>query len=78
MTDACSNLQPTSIILHQEEEMLKYKKCSDTVIVELEGVPRYMGTRVSYMRLAGRSPLCWTLKGLPRPENSLYMAQDTN
>ncbi len=35
--------------------------------IVLEGVPGYTGTRESYVRFAGRSPLCWTPNGLPRP-----------
>ncbi len=48
----------------------KRRKLFRWFIVELEGVPGYPSTRESYVRFAGRSPICWTPKGLPRAQFS--------
>ena len=43
-------------------------------VLELEGVPGYTGTRESYVRFAGRSPLYWTPEGLPKPGQGIKTA----
>ncbi len=46
------------------------------LVVELEGVPGYPYTRESYVRLAGRSPLCWTPKRLYKALKQARLALD--
>ena len=64
------------IVSYNTEQCLEFGRHVNLQTLELEGVPGYPYTRESYVRLAGRSPLCWTPKGLSKALKQARLALD--